>query len=203
MPGHKGKPLLGMEMLDITEIAGADSLYEAGGIIRESEENASTLFGVPTFYSTEGSSQCIRAMLYLAMLWARTQGKQPRVAAARNVHKTFLSAAALLDLSVEWLYGEQKSYLACRLTAADVEAVLVRADAPTAVYLTSPDYLGTLSEIEKISPFTKGETLSFENGNGEVVVSYFEGEGKFVKNLSKVGSKNIRIFERDLRRDFN
>ena len=168
MPGHKGKPLLGMEMLDITEIAGADSLYEAGGIIRESEENASTLFGVPTFYSTEGSSQCIRAMLYLAMLWARTQGKKPRVAAARNVHKTFLSAAALLDLSVEWLYGEQKSYLACRLTAADVEAVLVRADAPTAVYLTSPDYLGTLSEIEKIAEVCHryGALLLVDNAHG-------------------------------------
>ena len=43
----------------------------------------------------------------------------------------------------------------------------------------------------------------FENGNGEVTVSYFEGEGKFVKNLSKVGRKNIGIIERDLRRDFN
>ena len=31
MPGHKGVALLGMEKLDITEIDGADSLYEAGG----------------------------------------------------------------------------------------------------------------------------------------------------------------------------
>ena len=29
MPGHKGKPFLGCEALDITEIRGADSLYEA------------------------------------------------------------------------------------------------------------------------------------------------------------------------------
>ena len=33
MPGHKGKPFLGCETLDITEIQGADSLYEAEGII--------------------------------------------------------------------------------------------------------------------------------------------------------------------------
>ena len=57
MPGHKGKNFLGMEALDITEIDGADSLYEASGIIRKSEEIASRLFGCPTFYSTEGSSQ--------------------------------------------------------------------------------------------------------------------------------------------------
>ena len=46
MPGHKGKGLLGMESWDITEVRGADSLYEADGIIRESEENASRLFGL-------------------------------------------------------------------------------------------------------------------------------------------------------------
>ena len=45
MPGHKGRTLLGPEALDITEIDGADVLYHAGGIIRESEDNASAIFG--------------------------------------------------------------------------------------------------------------------------------------------------------------
>ena len=63
MPGHKGKCLLGFEKADITEINGADSLFEANGIIAESEKNASSLFGSKVFYSTEGSSLCIRAML--------------------------------------------------------------------------------------------------------------------------------------------
>ena len=44
MPGHKGVSILGCEALDITEIRGADSLYEASGIIAESEEHASSLF---------------------------------------------------------------------------------------------------------------------------------------------------------------
>ena len=53
MPGHKGRAYLGCERLDITEIKGADSLYEADGIIAESEANASRLFGSgATFYST-------------------------------------------------------------------------------------------------------------------------------------------------------
>ncbi|MBQ1264993.1 MAG: amino acid decarboxylase, partial [Oscillospiraceae bacterium] len=56
MPGHKGVGRLGCEMLDITEIAGADALYEANGIIAESERNAAELFGSGhTYYSTEGS----------------------------------------------------------------------------------------------------------------------------------------------------
>ena len=71
MPGHKGKSLIGIEHLDITEIEGADSLYEASGIISESEREASALFGSETYYSTEGSSLCIRAMIHLACVYAR------------------------------------------------------------------------------------------------------------------------------------
>ena len=65
MPGHKGQGPLGVEALDITEIPGADSLYQAQGIIRRSEENAGALFGAHTFFSAEGSSLCIRAMVCL------------------------------------------------------------------------------------------------------------------------------------------
>ena len=68
MPGHKAQNRLGFENFDITEIDGADALYSASGIIKESEQNASLLFGDNTFYSTEGSSHCIRAMLYLLKL---------------------------------------------------------------------------------------------------------------------------------------
>lgn len=38
MPGHKGVSFLGCEPLDITEIQGADSLYEAEGIIARSRD---------------------------------------------------------------------------------------------------------------------------------------------------------------------
>ena len=64
MPAHKGNSLLGCEALDITEINGADVLYSANGIIDESENNATKLFGTAhTFYSTEGSTLAIKAML--------------------------------------------------------------------------------------------------------------------------------------------
>lgn len=149
MPGHKGISFLGMEHLDITEVNGADSLYEAEGIIRRSEENASALFGCPTFYSTEGSSQCIRAMLYLAKIHAARHARRPLILAARNVHKAFLSGCALLDLEVMWLYPENGDfYLSCAITPEQLEAALSAMESkPAAVYLTSPDYLGNLADV--------------------------------------------------------
>ncbi len=170
MPGHKGSPLLGPEPLDITEIDGADSLYDADGIIAESEKNASTLFGCTTFYSTEGSSHGIRAMLQLLGLFARSAGKKPTVAAARNVHKSFLSAVALLDIAVTWLYPEKAdSYLSCRLTADAVDAALTAmAEKPTAVYLTSPDYLGNTADVAAIAAVCHrhGVLLLVDNAHG-------------------------------------
>ncbi len=151
MPGHKGTGFLGLEELDITEVDGADSLYEAGGIIHESEENASRLFGCPTFYSTEGSSHCIRAMLYLALLHARQCGKPARILAARNAHKTFISAAALLDLDVNWIYPEEgSSYLSCEIRPEALDKLLAE-QACAAVYITSPDYLGNTADIQALA----------------------------------------------------
>ncbi len=148
MPGHKGQSFLGCEAYDITEIAGADSLYEADGIIAESEKNAAELFGTAgTFFSTEGSSQCIRAMLYLAIR-CQQGAARPYVIAARNAHKAFLYAAAMLDFDIVWLLPEEMhSLCSCHITPEQLKKRLAeecerRGRPPAAVYLTSPDYLG-------------------------------------------------------------
>jgi len=153
MPGHKGMALLGMEQLDITEIAGADELYHAQGIIRQSEGNAASLFGTArTFYSAEGSSLCIRAMLYLALLEGKRRGRAPVVLAGRNAHKTLMTAAALLDAEIAWLFPEDGSLLACPLTAEGLAKALDgMPEKPAAVYVTSPDYLGNLLDIRGVA----------------------------------------------------
>lgn len=169
MPGHKGKSLLGFEQLDITEIPGADSLYEASGIIAESERNAGTLFGAATFYSTEGSSLSIRAAMYLFMLHASKSGKKPLVLAGRNAHKAFISAAALLDFELEWLTPGGDSYLSCETDEAELENRLsVLSDRCVAVYITSPDYLGGMADIRGISAVCRkyGAILIVDNAHG-------------------------------------
>ena len=148
MPGHKGQGKLGVEQYDITEVSGADSLYEAAGIIHQSEQNATELFGCPTYYSAEGSSLAIRAMVYLAMQHAKARGKQPKIAAGRNAHKVFLSAVTLLDVDVAWIAGD--SYLSCKIDAETLEKVIA-AERPTAVYVTSPDYLGNITDVAALA----------------------------------------------------
>jgi len=171
MPGHKGVGSLGCEPYDITEVHGADALYEADGIIGDSEQNATALFSSGrTVFSTEGSSQCIRAMLYLA-LTNRAKGSKPVVVAARDVHKAFVFSAALLDLDVVWLHpeGDARSLCSCRITAETLERTLKRMDAPPcAVYVTSPDYLGGRADIAALAEVCHrhGTVLAVDNAHG-------------------------------------
>ncbi len=168
MPGHKGVGQV--EQYDITEIKGADSLYEADGIIAKSERNASELFGCDTFYSTEGSSQCIRAMLYLATIHAKENGRKPVILAGRNAHKTFLSAAALIDFDVEWIFPEaNENYLSCLISSEKLENILIENDGRiTAIYITSPDYLGNVADIKSLSEVCHkyGAILLVDNAHG-------------------------------------
>lgn len=166
MPGHKGISLLGCEAGDITEIGGADVLYQPKGIIRESERNAENLFGTArTVYSAEGSSLPIRAMLYLLRLHL---GRGPRILAARNAHKVFVSAAALLDAEVTWLYpGDASTVVSCRVDPADLERAL-DAGSFDAVYVTSPDYLGNIAPIRAFGKIChkRGVLLLVDNAHG-------------------------------------
>lgn len=157
MPGHKGVSFFGCEPFDITEIKGADELYTPKGIILESEKNASGLFCTgKTVYSAGGSTQSIHAMVYLSFLNA-DKSKKPFILAGRNAHKAFLYACAKTDIDVEWVYPENKNGLcSCVLNGEMIENALTELDEkPIAVYITSPDYLGGISDTEDIAKVCK------------------------------------------------
>ncbi|MBO4309778.1 MAG: amino acid decarboxylase [Lachnospiraceae bacterium] len=160
MPGHKGKSggfsvpywLEEAQKFDITEISGADNLYNPSGIIMQSEENAGKIFGAKTLYSTEGSSQAIKAMLYLAKKHFEKLSKEaPYVVASGKCHKAFFHAVELLGLDVKRLDS-----------ASDLKASLgtiidEKKYNPIGVYITYPDYFGNVSDLKNIkeilSPF--------------------------------------------------
>ena len=168
MPGHKGKGFLGVEDRDITEIDGADVLYHESGILDESQKNATYLFDSGlTLYSTEGSTLCIRAMLTLVSMYAKAKGKKPIVAAGRNAHKSFLTGCALLDIDPVWI--GKSSLLSSDISAEYLKDFFDSVDEiPTAVYITSPDYLGNISDIASLSEVCHkyGSLLLVDNAHG-------------------------------------
>lgn len=171
MPGHKGRNVTGTEESDLTEVEGADVLYSASGVIKESMDNTASLFGTAkTLYSTEGSSLSIRAMVYLLKLYALAKGEKPEILAFRNAHKTFITACALTDTEITWLYGkENKGITCCDISPDEVRAYLSqREKLPTALYVTSPDYLGNMADIKALSELCseKGIILAVDNAHG-------------------------------------
>lgn len=175
MPGHKGEGPLGMEHLDLTEIKGADSLYEAEGIIAESEANAASLFGArSTFYSAEGSSQSIKAMCLLACQhWSAKNEGSPLFLTGRNAHKSFVQASQLIGFDVEWMASEE-DYSLCRCTISpdglemQLERVLSEGHPVAAVFVTSPDYLGNVLDIRGLAEVAHryGTLLLVDNAHG-------------------------------------
>ncbi len=168
MPGHKGREYLGCEPLDITEIGGADVLYSPEGIIKESEDNATTLFKTAhTYYSTAGSTLAIQAMLTLAIN-GRKSDTPPVILAARNVHKAFVNAVALLDATVDWLYPEHSSHISVSTISANALDSALSHSKYAAVYVTSPDYLGNIADVKGLSEVCKkyGVPLLVDNAHG-------------------------------------
>ncbi len=176
MPGHKGVSFLGLEAFDITEIQDADELYAPNGIILESEQNAARLFDTAkTVYSAGGSTQSIHAMLYLAYLKA-DKSSRPFILAGRNAHKAFLYASAKLDIDVEWLCPQNTdSICSCIITAESLENKLNTFETkPFAVYITSPDYLGVMSDIKSLSRVCRkfNIPLLVDNAHGSYLKFY-------------------------------
>ena len=176
MPGHKGVSFLGFEAFDVTEINGADELYAPDGIIRKSEENATHLFGTAkTIYSAGGSSQSINAMLYLAYIKA-DKSTRPFVLAGRNAHKSFIYALAKLDADVEWIYpANTDSICSCIVNGEMVENALKSLEnKPFAVYITSPDYLGGMSDIPSVARVCKKYDIPLlvDNAHGSYLKFY-------------------------------
>ncbi|MCX4255741.1 MAG: aminotransferase class I/II-fold pyridoxal phosphate-dependent enzyme [Oscillospiraceae bacterium] len=172
MPGHKGRTPSGCGFgaafpYDITEIKGADSLYESEGIIAESEKNASALFGTAaTFYSAGGSTLCIQAMLTAVC------GKGGSFICGRNAHRSVLNSCVLLGLDPLWLYPgyEDGSVVSGKITAASVEKAIecYRDKNPACVFITSPDYLGRLAPVAEIAEVChkNGLPLLVDNAHG-------------------------------------
>ncbi len=157
MPGGKGEN----NPLDITEIDGADTLFEAEGIIYESERNAASLFGAgATLYSCGGSTLAIQGMLGTLKMLTRKK----TIIAGRYCHKSLLTSCILLDYNIKWAYPDD--YLSAAVSPDEIERLI---DEDVAgVFVSSVDYYGGEADICAIADLCHrhGIYLLVDNAHG-------------------------------------
>lgn len=149
-PGHKCNFFKRTDLftLDFTELPLTDSLYEASGIIKKSEENLSKLYNTElSLFSSGGNTLCIQSMLRLS------SPKGGKILCDRLVHRSAISAMALLGINPTWILREynQESKTFGKLNLAMIEKELSSNEKFNAMYLTSPDYYGVLQDVKSIS----------------------------------------------------
>lgn len=150
MPGHKGAAfdlLAPVLPYDLTEVQGTDSLYDAQECIRACEREYERLYGSRrTLISAGGSTLCIQTMLALAA----PAGSE--ILAGRNIHVSAVNAMGLLDLRPQWILPRQNpGGVGSVIEPQEVENALKANPNLRAVYITSPDYFGVMSDIKGIA----------------------------------------------------
>ena len=173
-PGHKGHAPLAEWLdlsLDLTELPATDSLYECDGVIRESERRAADFFGAAgTAVSAGGCTLAIQGML------AAFTHPGDTVLFSRNLHRSALHAAMLLDLRPRWLRHcrDAGEGLPGRVTPSEVETALKQTPGAAAVYVTSPDYYGCLPDIAGIAAVCRaaGVPLLVDNAHGTHLIAF-------------------------------
>ena len=156
---------------DVTEVEGTDSLFEDDGPLKELEEIFTRLYDTKgTVMSAGGSTLCIQAMLRMV---AKKEG---RILAGRNIHAAAVNAMALLGLEPVWVYPnrKQEERLIGEISPDEIRSVLEKEkqagtlDSLCAIYVTSPDYFGVMSDIRSIAQIAHeyGLPLLVDNAHG-------------------------------------
>lgn len=163
-PGHKNNfNFLQNDIfsLDYTELPDTDSLFDSSGPIFEAEKKAAKLFGAnKTLFSAGGCTLCIQAML-MSIILNRGMNKKNdgrvKIIFSRIIHRSVINTISLLDIHPIWVMPRQDagSGLPGRIHADDIEAMIKQNLDVKAVYITSPDYFGVMSDIESIARVCK------------------------------------------------
>ncbi len=158
MPGHKGGRIYRengwgdfLEHImdwDITEIPGADNLFQTEGIIRETMHRYQAMYeSKESYLLINGSS----AGLIAAVMTAVPQGG--KLIMARNCHKSIFNGIAMAGGEPVYAYPElMEDYgISGPVTAEEIERCLSQHPDSSAVILPSPNYYGICSDIEAIA----------------------------------------------------
>lgn len=175
MPGHKGSALYrrygytdfldNLFECDVTEIQGADNLFQTEGILKEAQDRYAELYEVKKSYlQINGSSGANIA----SMLAAVPRGG--KIIMARNCHKSCFNALTLGDIKPVYAYPEmiEEYGISGMIPAEEIERLLLENDDAAAVILPSPNYYGICSDLEAIAQIVHdhGKILIVDQAHG-------------------------------------
>lgn len=175
MPGHKGSQLYrrfgyenflnNMMDCDITEIPGADNLFQREGILKETCNNYGKLYGVEHSYMLiNGTSGGIIAAILASVAEGGT------LIMARNCHKSVFNALGLGGMQPAYIYPEllEDYGISGEVTPAEVERALTENPEAGAVILPSPNYYGICSDVRAIAEVVHkhGKILIVDQAHG-------------------------------------
>lgn len=189
MPGHKGSALYRStghgEFLDnfmdcdITEIQGADNLFQTVGILKEAQERYADLYEVRKSYlQINGSSGANIA----SMLASVPKGK--KIIMARNCHKSCFNALVLGDIKPVYVYPKmiEEFGISGPISPEDVDAAFAANPDAEAMILPSPNYYGICSDIKAIADVA--------HKHGKVLI-VDQAHGAHLRFFSKFGIKDL------------
>ena len=153
MPGHKRAEGIKLSFpdpfsVDITEIDGFDNLHHPEGILKDSMEWASSLYGSDrTWYLVNGST----CGLLSAISAAVSHGG--KILVSRNCHKAVYHGIYLNHLEAVYVYPQPVPGLGIQggILPEDVENALKNDPDIQAVLIVSPTYDGIVSDVEAIA----------------------------------------------------
>ncbi|MFC2662295.1 MAG: aminotransferase class I/II-fold pyridoxal phosphate-dependent enzyme, partial [Eubacterium sp.] len=175
MPGHKGKRLydrFGYHGFlrnfideDITEIPGADDLFQQTGVLKDLSERYRKLYKCRQSYPLVNGSSC---GLIAAILASVPRGAG--ILIARNCHKSVFNGADLAGAEAEYIYPEieEDFGIAGEVRPEKVREGLEHHPDAAAVVVTSPNYYGIQSNIREIADVVHeyGKILIVDQAHG-------------------------------------
>ncbi len=183
MPGHKGDRLLrkyGYEDFlnsivgcDITEIVGADNLFQTEGIIADTMAKYRNLYDAKASYLLINGSS---AGLIASILTCVPAGG--KLIMARNCHKAIFNALTLGGIKPVYAYPSMVEEYGITGPVAPEEIARLLEENPdaSAVILPSPNYYGICSDIRTIADnvHSAGKYLIVDQAHG-AHLKFFEG----------------------------
>ena len=198
MPGHKGSKiyrrfgyddfLKNIMDCDVTEIPGADNLFQAEGVLKEVQDLYADLYDVKHSYiQINGTS----GGLIAAILASVRPGK--KLILARNCHKCVFNALSLGNIQPVYAYPQtmEQYNISGEISVSEIEEKIKENPDSDAILLPSPNYYGICSDIESIAKLAHehGKVLIVDQAHGAHLKFFSKfGIDKFPKSAEESGA---------------